>query len=295
MTTLQTRADKKADRVAARVAAAKTKADERQRINDAKLVNSKADKQAALAEFDKTVAPQINSLIEKINREEDAAQDQFNKHAGESTTFRTTLAKVLADAGPLIKRAGMTLKEVKAKYVGDRIGKTQFKQILRVARGAITFQQIKQGEAAKKQQQRAAKAVGTSRPANGNGAEPPDLSADVRMAEAGNEQARKRLIEAGYTQGEDGSTGKPTFTPPVRVTASPEYEQLSEAIAAPKPNPVPVETAEEKSDRLLKEWKERMAGMLDGMNEDDFKSAVAWWSTYLKKRTTVLPARKQAA
>jgi hypothetical protein len=102
----------------------------------------------------KTIGKQISSLVDKINREEDAAVEAYNKHAGESTSLREHLAAKLAEAEPICKAAGMKVKDLKAEYIGDRLGDTQFKQILRVARGQITFQQIKAQEAGRKQEAR---------------------------------------------------------------------------------------------------------------------------------------------
>ena len=42
---------------------------------------------------------------------------------------------------PLAKAAGMTMKALKLKYVGDRLGDTRFKLALRIARGLITHEQ----------------------------------------------------------------------------------------------------------------------------------------------------------
>jgi hypothetical protein len=123
----------------------------------------KAAKDEKLAEVE-TIGKQISSLVDKINREEDAGVEAWNKHAGESTSLREHLAEKLAEALPICKAAGMKVKDLKAKYIGDRLGDTQFKQILRVARGAITFQQIKKKERTKKRTQAAAKKVGNSRP-----------------------------------------------------------------------------------------------------------------------------------
>ncbi len=113
------RANSKADKEAAKLAAAKAKAVERQRINDENIVKRKAERQKALGEYE-IIGKQASSLVDKINREEDAALEQYNKHAGESTTLREHLAKLLADAEPICKAAGKKVKDLKAEYIGDR-------------------------------------------------------------------------------------------------------------------------------------------------------------------------------
>ena len=110
----------------------------------------------ALAEYN-AIGKQISSLVDNINREEDAAVAAWNQHSGESTTFREELAKKLAEAEPVCKAARMTVKDLKREFIGDRLGETQFKQILRVARGAITFQEIKKETAERQRVYRAAK------------------------------------------------------------------------------------------------------------------------------------------
>jgi hypothetical protein len=130
------------------------------RIADSqKIVN---EWKAGIAERDaavEAVGKQVTLLADKIKRETDKAVDVFNKHIGENLTFREALAAKLKEAAPLCKAAGMTNKDFKAKYVGDRLAITQFKQILGVARGYITFEEIKKKETDRKRKTRAAKAA----------------------------------------------------------------------------------------------------------------------------------------
>jgi hypothetical protein len=69
---------------------------------------------------------------------------------------------------------------------------------------------------------------------------PPDVSADLRMAVEGNEAARQRLLDAGYTQSEDGSTGKPMFTKPEPVANDNVIEVVVERPAPTEPQVVEV-------------------------------------------------------
>jgi hypothetical protein len=83
------------------------------------------------------VGKQITSLADKIKREAEAEL----KHKAEGDSFFQHLAEKLKEAEPLAKAAGITMKALKLKYVGDRLGDTRFKLALRIARGLITHQQ----------------------------------------------------------------------------------------------------------------------------------------------------------
>ncbi len=210
-----------------------------------------ANAREALADYE-AKGKQISSVVDKINREEDEAIKAYNDHAGESTALREHLADLLAEAEPICKAAGMRLKDLKAKYIGDRLGNTQFKQILRVARGQITFQEIKDDEAAKKRDQRANKKDGTSglsRPSGGAGREPHEIippggratpkitapdGSTIKIADLGpNAQAMIRAAGNSQPDGGDGSERIRKLGEPAPVTVTVTTEPAPAELTAP--------------------------------------------------------------
>jgi hypothetical protein len=225
----------------------------------------KAAKDEKIAEVE-TIGKQISSLVDKINREEDAGVEAWNKHAGESTSLREHLAEKLAEALPICKAAGMKVKDLKAKYIGDRLGDTQFKQILRVARGAITFQQIKKKERTKKRTQAAAKKVGNSRPI------PQHTDAVVRGADG------KPIDTSGF-----GGPAKVQLEAELARTNGTVVEPvtndniISKPEAAPEPPAEPVAprvlSADELSDDALTAFKAACAKLCPVMTKTDLAQA----------------------
>ena len=63
------------------------------------------------------IGKQITSLADKIKRESEAEL----KHKAEGDSFFQHLTEKLKEAEPLAKIAGMTMKALKLKYVGDRL------------------------------------------------------------------------------------------------------------------------------------------------------------------------------
>jgi len=108
------------------------------------------ERKAAVAEVD-VVGKQITSLADKIKRECEAE----GKHRAEASSFFQTLTEKLKEAEPLAKAAGITMKALKEKYVGDRLGETRFKLALRIARGRITHEQARATDAKLAREKRA--------------------------------------------------------------------------------------------------------------------------------------------
>jgi hypothetical protein len=105
----------------------------------------------------------VRSLAEKINRQELVAANSYIKEIGEADTFKAELGKKLIEVKPKCKAAGMTFDQFKEEYVGDLYERSKIFELMKVARGEITFDQIRQIESKKKRKQRAAaKASGTS-------------------------------------------------------------------------------------------------------------------------------------
>jgi hypothetical protein len=265
MTSVETAAKKKADKMAVKLAAANAKAEA---------------KKAAIADVE-VIGKQISSLVDKINREEDAAVEAWNNHSGKSTTFREELAKVLKDAAPKCKAAGMTIRDLKTKYIGDRLGETQFKQILRIARGAITFQEVKDAEAAKKRVQRSEKKVGTagvSRPAENYN----ENSAALRTpnGDAIDPATLGRSAQAQLTRITGSAATELTEEQHKARMAALDVEPVAPSVvpdAEPGiPEPVAQLSPEEISDEALADFKHKTWEYLPKMLPDQRKAARVW-------------------
>ena len=120
----------------------------------------------------------VKSLAEKINRQELAAANAYIKEASEADTFKAELGKKLLEVQPKCKAAGMTFEQFKEKYVGDLYARTKIFELMKVARGAITLDQIRELESAKKREQREA---ATAKKVRDN-ADVPNTNNTVRVA-----------------------------------------------------------------------------------------------------------------
>jgi len=249
-------------------------------VSKCKIVMERADAEARKAESNKTaladyasIGKQIQSVATKITREDDAAVDAYNKHVGESNTFRVELVELLKKGEAAAVAAGKTIKEMKAEFIGDRLGDTQFKQLLRVARGKITFAEIRFIEMDKKRMQRALAKPAESSPT----VQPSDKPAKITAPDG----SSVKLDDLGpKAQEQIRATGNEGHVSTERRAE--EFERIAQA----------EETPEEKSDRLLVEWKRSTSAAFNGMSPDDVKKARTWFNS---QRWGVVPSNKKAA
>ena len=222
------------------------------------------------------IADLIRSYDAKIDEAVAVQVKQADNH-------RISLAQRLAAIKPKCKALGMSFADFKDKYVGDVMGRTQLYQLLKIGRGELTLDKIRLLESEKKRDQRAgAKASGTG--ASRTEPTPPTSPPEVYTAEDGTTGTRQRLLNVGYTEAIDGVTGKPVFSKSEPVVEAPPTQPANTTIEVP---PKYEETPEEKSDRLLAEWKKYTAETFNGgMQEDERKKARVWFNS---QRWDVVP------
>lgn len=269
------RADKAADKEATR----KVKFEELERVGA--TIKALADK---IREHDKTV------VIATIKAQEDAI--------GKSDSFRATMVAELKKALPLCKAAGVKPKDFQKKYVGKFMGLTKLKQLVRVARGDITFEEIKLIEREKKQRQRAA----AKPPAAPAAPEPMTGVKFARLAKSaadGDGEARRELLAAGCTLVEGQWAAPDDKTEP----GIPEPVEAAPVVAdAPptQPEPLVVEaphvlTAEEVSDDALTAFKAACNTHCPNMTDADLKAARVYFVGLAVGKEGWRPKIKKAA
>ena len=103
----------------------------------------------------------VAQLADKIRKLESEAVKAVEDKFGKSTTFREELVERLKKLEPKLKAKGapMTFKDFKEKFVGKLIGRTQFYQLRKIARGELTFEEVKLLEREKKQAQKSGNEV----------------------------------------------------------------------------------------------------------------------------------------
>lgn len=186
----------------------------------------------------------VTELCARINQQELAAANAYVKGVGTADSMKEELGKKLNDLRPRCKAAGMTFDEFKEKYVGDLYERAKIYEIMKVARGEITFDEIRLLERVKKQKQAAAKkASGKTQPSQTTTSKPDETTAETSKP------------------AETSTAEKP------RATGSADTEQSTEE------RKQYFETIEDKSDRLLKAWAEVALPSLDDMTHDDYKKA----------------------
>ncbi len=187
----------------------------------------------------------VTELCARINQQELAAANAYVKGVGTANSMKEELGKKLNDLRPRCKAAGMTFDEFKEKYVGDLYERAKIYEIMKVARGEITYDEIRLLERVKKQKQAAAKK------SVWENATFPDDDLEARRDDGGDLEACGDL---------DGGEA-------ARATGSADTEQSTEE------RKQYFETIEDKSDRLLKAWAEVALPSLDDMTHDDYKKA----------------------
>jgi len=270
MTTLQTRADKKADRVAARIAAA----NERQRVSDEKIAERKANK-AKLVEELASDGKAIKALCASMAEQEKKVEEDLasNTHAKKVFEYKLGIAKRLDDAKVKCKKAGVLFEEFRAEHAPD-FGKTKIYQLLQVARGEITFDEIKLLATARKKKSRSTMTTTL----HGDGTVSHEPRATGNEGQLSDEEAKARMAKVADEQ--------PTQT----------AERVTEPGAALVPEPEPVAlTAEELSDDALTAFKDACNKQCPLMTDADLKAARVYFVGLAVGKEGWRPKIKKAA
>jgi hypothetical protein len=213
----------------------------------------------------------VAALVEKINRQELAAANAWIKETSEADTFKAELGKKLDEVRPKCKAAGMTFDQFREKYVGDLYARTKIYELMKVARGEITFDQIRQIERGKKAT--AKKVSGKS----GLSRTPPQVTTPpngVPVDTAGGLSAKAQ--ENAQLAGEEEA--------PVALTEPPPHTPTPED---PQPHTL---TPEEVSDDALVKFKKMVTELCAVMLPEDLRKARVFLSDESKWRPRVRKA-----
>lgn len=232
----------------------------------------------------------VAALVEKINRQELAAANAWIKETSEADTFKAELGKKLNEVRPKCKAAGMTFDQFKEKYVGDLYARSKIFELMKVARGEITFDKIRQIERVKKQKATAKKVSGKSAHSRtlpqvttptGVSIDTNGLSAKAQAQIARATGSAERLIEDVKAENARLAGEEPAavaFTEPVRVS-----------VAVEEPQP-PTLTPEELSGDALVKFKKMVVELCPDMIPDDLRKARVFLSDESKWRPRVRKA-----
>ncbi len=146
-------------RPAARTATAEAKRKEREErraqalANHAEIqANKEAAKQAALDDLEQE-GRNVAAIVGKIKAYEESAEEKAGADLKRAQDLRDTLDKELARIAPKCKAAGMKFADFKKKYAPD-YGRTKLYQILAIADGRKTVEEVREGNAERKRNQR---------------------------------------------------------------------------------------------------------------------------------------------
>jgi hypothetical protein len=232
----------------------------------------------------------VAALVEKINRQELAAANAWIKETSEADTFKAELGKKLNEVRPKCKAAGMTFDQFKEKYVGDLYERSKIFELMKVARGEITFDQIRQIERVKKQKATAKKVSGKSALSR---TQPQVTTPNSVLVDTGGLSAKAQEQIARAT----GSAERPIEEVKAENAQLAGEEEAAVALTEPVTVSVAVEepephtlTPEELSDDALVKFKKMVAELCPDMLSDDLRKARVFLSDESKWRPRVRKA-----
>jgi hypothetical protein len=231
------------------------------------------------------VGKQITELANNFKKEaaaEAKAKGEAKDHGEKAESFFKQLTEKLKEALPLAAAAEMTTSNLKDKYVGDRLGWTQFKKALRIAKGKTTPEEVTEQEriakAARRAARKEAKAANAAAERSGQPNVPTTSEQAPRAsgpAEISEEEAKARMAAL------DGDS---------QPAADAAHVEDGPSLAPSDPTPHTL-TPEEISDEALVKFKAMVGELCPSMTAHDLGQA----RVYLTEEKRWRPRQKAHA